>query len=83
MYITVNQQLERLNFFKDKDKTVHFISGAAAGCVATVTTFPLDIIRTRLVAQSSRNKAYNGTIHSFKRVYFFNSVFSTYNLTTT
>jgi solute carrier family 25 thiamine pyrophosphate transporter 19 len=30
---------------------VHFVCGGIAGCLATVFSFPSDIVRTRLVAQ--------------------------------
>jgi len=69
MYIIINQHLELYSFFKNKDKTVHFVSGAAAGCIATITTFPLDTIRTRLIAQSSQSIAYKGTLHSCTTIY--------------
>ncbi|XP_001603742.1 mitochondrial thiamine pyrophosphate carrier isoform X2 [Nasonia vitripennis] len=69
VYIIVNQHLEKFDFLSDKTKTVHFLSGALAGCFATVTSFPLDTVRTRLIAQSSQNKAYKGTIHSCTTIY--------------
>ncbi|XP_014214384.1 mitochondrial thiamine pyrophosphate carrier-like [Copidosoma floridanum] len=68
-YTIVNQYLETYSLLKEKEKTVHFISGATAGCCATMITFPLDIIRTRLIAQSSQNIAYMGTLHSCKTIY--------------
>ncbi|KAL7299801.1 hypothetical protein TKK_0007545 [Trichogramma kaykai] len=69
VYILVNQYLEQINSLSDKTKTVHFFSGAFAGCFATVTSFPLDTIRTRLIAQSSQNQAYSGTLHSCAMIY--------------
>nr|XP_033335037.1 mitochondrial thiamine pyrophosphate carrier-like isoform X1 [Megalopta genalis] len=41
-----------------------FIAGAGAGCVATITSFPFDTIRTRFVAQSSNYPVYKGIKHS-------------------
>lgn len=52
------------------NNTVHFLSGSAAGCVATVTSFPMDTVRTRLIAQSSQNQTYRGTLHSCMQVFF-------------
>ncbi|XP_078047238.1 mitochondrial thiamine pyrophosphate carrier [Augochlora pura] len=41
-----------------------FIAGAGAGCVATITSYPFDTVRTRLVAQSSNYPVYKGLKHS-------------------
>ena len=60
----MNQYLEQYPYIHDRTKTLHFFSGAFAGCFATVTSFPLDTIRTRLIAQSSQNQVYRGTLHS-------------------
>ena len=49
-------------------KSVNFAAGAAAGCVATIVSFPFDTVRTRLVAQSSNNQIYRGFIHPYKYV---------------
>ena len=38
---------------------VHFISGSAGGCAGTLASFPMDVVRTRLVAQ--RASVYTGT----------------------
>nr|CAD7462360.1 unnamed protein product [Timema tahoe] len=46
---------------------VHFVCGAAAGSLATLISFPTDVIRTRLVAQGEP-KVYTGIIHSFKMI---------------
>lgn len=73
MYIIINQHLEKYDFLSDKTKTVHFLSGALAGSFATVASFPLDTVRTRLIAQSSQHRAYKGTLHSCTQVVLSNS----------
>ena len=64
MYTIINQYLEEVDSFSNKTKTIHFLSGALAGCFATVASFPMDTVRTRLIAQSSKHAAYKGTVHS-------------------
>ncbi|GJQ68468.1 hypothetical protein Trydic_g17045 [Trypoxylus dichotomus] len=48
---------------------VNFFSGFAAGSIATLVSFPFDVVRTRLVAQSEQHKAYNGIINAFLKIY--------------
>ncbi|KAF2881021.1 hypothetical protein ILUMI_25169 [Ignelater luminosus] len=47
---------------------VNFSCGAIAGCSATVASFPFDVVRTRLVAQSERNKLYLSVTGAFKHI---------------
>ncbi|XP_043195407.1 mitochondrial thiamine pyrophosphate carrier-like isoform X2 [Amphibalanus amphitrite] len=42
---------------------LHFVCGALAGVAATITTLPLDVVRTRLVAQGEP-KFYRGMSHA-------------------
>ncbi|KAJ8683462.1 hypothetical protein QAD02_019254 [Eretmocerus hayati] len=69
VYSIVNDYLDTYKFFHDKHNTVHFLSGSAAGCAATVSSFPMDLIRTRLIAQSSKSPAYKGTLDSCIKIY--------------
>lgn len=48
---------------------VNFSSGFIAGSVATLLSFPFDVIRTRLVAQSEQYKIYSGITNAFINIY--------------
>lgn len=37
--------------FDGREKTADFLAGAIAGCTAMTAAMPMDVIRTRLVAQ--------------------------------
>ncbi|CAD6196150.1 unnamed protein product [Caenorhabditis auriculariae] len=45
-----------------------FACGAASGCLAMTAAMPLDVIRTRLVAQSGK-AVYHGTLHAMKHIW--------------
>ncbi|KAG5865825.1 hypothetical protein JTB14_025060 [Gonioctena quinquepunctata] len=47
---------------------LNFSCGSVAGCTATLVSFPFDVIRTRLVAQSEQQKIYKGVIHSVHEI---------------
>jgi hypothetical protein len=64
MYNIINEHFIKFGLISDKTKSMHLLSGALAGSFATFVAFPLDIIRTRLIAQSSQYQAYKGTFHS-------------------
>ncbi|KAI5716801.1 hypothetical protein M8J76_012642 [Diaphorina citri] len=42
-----------------------FLCGILGSTVATVVSFPFDVIRTRLVAQGNQSKMYSGTLNAF------------------
>ena len=51
-------------FTTESDKLKHSIAGAVAGCVSSVVTCPLDVVKTRLQNQrkgSSSGPLYKGT----------------------
>lgn len=45
-----------------------FIAGACAGAIATTSTYPLDLLRTRFAAQGT-DKVYDGLIGGIKDIY--------------
>jgi len=40
----------------------HFVCGGIGGCAATIVSFPFDVIRTRMVAQSEVKKVYTSSL---------------------
>lgn len=43
-------------------------AGATAGCLACVATYPLDLVRTRLAAQTTTNVVYTGLRHALRTI---------------
>ncbi|XP_053606783.1 mitochondrial thiamine pyrophosphate carrier-like [Plodia interpunctella] len=41
---------------------INFVNGAVAAAVATVASYPFDTVRTRLIAEQKKNKAYKGFV---------------------
>lgn len=50
------------------DVIVHFMCGSISGCTATFVSFPFDVVRTRLVAQSESNKIYKSVPDAFHQI---------------
>ena len=46
---------------------VHFLCGGLGGCAGTVASFPMDVVRTRLVAQ--QRHVYSGTCDAVSQLY--------------
>ncbi|CAM36351.1 Mitochondrial thiamine pyrophosphate carrier [Caenorhabditis elegans] len=49
--------------------TSDFACGALSGCLAMTAAMPLDVIRTRLVAQKAGHAVYTGTMHAVKHIW--------------
>ncbi|XP_048815758.1 solute carrier family 25 member 43 [Lagopus muta] len=45
------------------------IAGSLAGMVATVVTYPTDVIKTRLIVQNRLEPSYEGILHAFYKIY--------------
>lgn len=52
-YEQLKTQFKFLHFYNDHQRISDFISGGAAGAFATLLTIPLDVVRTRLIAQDN------------------------------
>lgn len=45
------------------------MAGSLAGMVATVVTYPTDVIKTRLIVQNRLEPSYEGILHAFYKIY--------------
>ncbi|XP_018574330.1 mitochondrial thiamine pyrophosphate carrier [Anoplophora glabripennis] len=64
----LSKKAYQLNLPAHTSPIVNFVCGSAAGCTATVVSFPFDVIRTRLVAQSEQKKVYEGILHAGQNI---------------
>uniref|UniRef100_A0A8B9PJ05 Uncharacterized protein n=1 Tax=Apteryx owenii TaxID=8824 RepID=A0A8B9PJ05_APTOW len=44
------------------------MSGSLAGMVATIVTYPTDVIKTRLIVQNRLEPSYKGILHAFCKI---------------
>ncbi|KAM3960757.1 mitochondrial thiamine pyrophosphate carrier [Aphomia sociella] len=51
-------------FYMTHKHWINFSNGAIAASIATVASYPLDTVRTRLIAETKTNKAYRGFLHA-------------------
>ncbi|XP_011173547.1 mitochondrial thiamine pyrophosphate carrier isoform X2 [Solenopsis invicta] len=63
-YNVFTKMLQQVPQIEEWRHTTQFVAGAGAGSMGTIFSFPLDTVRTRLVAQSSNHQVYNGVLHS-------------------
>ncbi|XP_044766780.1 mitochondrial thiamine pyrophosphate carrier [Coccinella septempunctata] len=64
----LTKESAKLGITKKWDIIVHFMCGLVSGCTATFVSFPFDVVRTRLVAQSEGNKIYKGVPNAFYQI---------------
>ncbi|KAF5269975.1 hypothetical protein FQR65_LT05774 [Abscondita terminalis] len=65
---TLLNQSKLLNLDLRYKPFVTFACGALAGCSATFASFPFDVVRTRLVGQSEKNKIFAGVTDAFLHI---------------
>ncbi|CAH0547987.1 unnamed protein product [Brassicogethes aeneus] len=63
-YEVLSRQSAKLNVPNKYSPINNFLCGSVAGGVATIISFPFDVIRTRLVAQSEQKKIYRGVVEA-------------------
>lgn len=57
---------------------VNFSCGAISGCSATLASFPFDVVRTRLIAQSDNKRIYSGVLQAFSHIFRNEGIFVFY-----
>lgn len=66
-YEQINLQTKHWQFLDAHDDLRHFLCGGAAGTFATVIANPIDVVRTRLIAQD-RSKGYKNSVQGLKLI---------------
>lgn len=69
----MSKKLSKVDTLKDYRKTGDFVCGSLAGCAAMTCAMPLDVIRTRLVAQGEP-KVYRSTIHAARKIWRYEKI---------
>lgn len=55
-------------FLHNHTAVTNFICGGLAGAVGTLTSSPLDVVRTRLIAQDDKKKGYSNSYQGLKQI---------------
>lgn len=66
-YERLKAEAKHLNVYAAHRDSTNFVCGAVAGAMANAVITPLDVIRTRLIAQDNR-KGYTNTLHAAKTI---------------
>ncbi|KAI6174769.1 Mitochondrial thiamine pyrophosphate carrier [Aphelenchoides bicaudatus] len=69
----LTKKLSTIESLKSYRKLGDFFCGALAGCAAMTSAMPLDVIRTRLVAQGEP-KLYRNTMHAARKIWKYEGV---------
>ena len=74
-YKVCRRFLESVSFFSGGNRStqINLISGAVSGSVATIFTYPADMLRTRLAVQR-HDRVYTSLIHAISHMYRVESV---------
>lgn len=64
----LTQKVNKVAALREYKKTNDFICGALAGCAAMTAAMPLDVIRTRLVAQG-QPRVYHSTSDAVRKIW--------------
>jgi solute carrier family 25 thiamine pyrophosphate transporter 19 len=69
------RQFSTIAYLSEHTKTRDFVAGALAGCTAMTAAMPLDVIRTRLVAQGEGElKVYRSLSHAAVKIWKYEKV---------
>jgi solute carrier family 25 thiamine pyrophosphate transporter 19 len=69
----LTKKFSQIEVVRQYQKTGDFICGSLAGCAAMTAAMPLDVIRTRLVAQGEP-KVYRSAVHAARKIWRYEKV---------
>lgn len=62
----IHQHMDGLGYISQWQAMV---AGGLAGITAAFTTYPLEVVETRLIAQNCRELTYRGVLHTMSKIY--------------
>lgn len=67
----LSRNAQKLNLPQSHGMTpiVNFTCGSIAGSIATIASFPFDVVRTRFIAQSDHKRVYQGMLGAARDIY--------------